>query len=359
MHKRSLVFLPAVLMLCAAYAYCDLSNVQVEATKLNFSPEFQFTVPNAVVDLSTLDKLDNMSLRFNSKYDFLNNQFYANIDTRYDFTKYFAGIGFGDRVDFNLLYVDTTYFQRVKYIKPYFGYKIREFTRLTYAVDFEDTLTASTDRLLNVDQGRNTVSSLDLTYDSLDRTKAIPNGKVANAALFGSYFDLASDYEYSRGELSFTDIFQSFGDQYVELNLKTGFPLTTEKRPLSETYFAGGYQILRGYQYNELEGNMLKYMQLMYHFPLIYKLDMEQMKLQLELLTFDVFSEFAQAGPTQDFAGFENLKTSLSIGTSYNALFFSRLKVKFSLFLSKAIEANRQPILYFSLSTYSYSQNPK
>lgn len=347
------------MLIFAGAAYSQLNDVEMEATKITFSPDFIFFVPNAVVDLNTKESIENVTFGFSSKYDFLNNQFHADIITKYDFGNKFAGLDLGDKVDFDQIYSNNTYFQRVKYIKPFFGYNFAKFLSVQTAIDFQNTLTSLPDLSVDIDKGRNTLSSVVLGYNSIDKTQPILKGQTAEATLAGAFKDFDSDYDYTRGELYFLDIFQPFGVQFVEFTLKTGFPLSTDKRPLSDTYFAGGYELMRGYSYNEFQGNMLKYMQIMYHFPLIYKFDLGQQKFQLEMLTFDVFSEFAQIGEQKDFADFDSIKTSASVGTSYNMILFSRLKAKFSVYLSQAVESNRLPVLYFSLATYSYSPKPK
>jgi outer membrane protein assembly factor BamA len=216
-----------------------------------------------------------------------------------------------------------------------------------------NTLTASVDRNLQIDEGNNVVESIGIKYDTTNSLNPLPNGTVCSAKFFGSFRGISSDYEYSKGELELKNTLAPPLMNFLESDLKFYFPLRTEFRPISEVYFAGGYELLRGYNYREFFGDSLMYYKLNYHIPIIRNVKEKALRSILQIVTIDIASETAQLNSAADFGKSYDLKSSVSLGAGCDVLLFKHINFKFDTFAGKALEP-RNPVIYFILNAYSY-----
>jgi len=130
--------------------------------------------------------------------------------------------------------------------------------------------------------------------------------------------------------------------------------MTSYLRPISDTYFAGGYDLLRGYGYREFFGDTLMYAKLNYHIPIVRNVKKHALRAAFQILTIDVTGETAQIGNEADFGSEYSMKSSVSAGLGCDVVMFEHINVKFDAFTGKALEAHRIPVQYFILTAYTY-----
>jgi hypothetical protein len=241
----------------------------------------------------------------------------------------------------------------VRSTTPYFGYNLFKFTDIRAAVSVQDTTTAAVDKSVDIDKGRNIIESMGITFNNADPLNRTPNGSILSATLYGSFQDLASDYDYTKEEAEAKTTLGPLQGIYLEPDLKVYVPLTTKRRPISEVYTAGGYDIMRGYGYGEFFGDSLEYAKLDFHIPFFRSIKKHQLRADIEILTLDVTAESAQIGMGIDMTSLQNVRSSVSIGVAADIILFDHINLKFNTFAGKALEP-RYPVLYFLLTAYTY-----
>lgn len=346
----------AVFVLCSfiPLARAEMPDVKITNARMVQMPNFRFVLPNSEIELSVHQEISSTTFDIVSRYDMINTFFHIGFDLRYNFYPYFAGGALDDTIFFELNLGPSTYFQRTHNIVPYFGYKIGKFTEVKTAVSIGNTITASVDQNVKYDKGNVLVESLGIKYDTSDPLNHVPNGSVLSAVLYGSYRGTGSDYEYTKGEIEMKNTYMPLKWDYLESTFKFYFPLTTDFRPISDVYLAGGYEILRGYSYREFYGDTLMYGKLNYHIPIVRNMKKHAIRAAFEILTIDITAETAQIGNVRDFGSGYNMKSSVSAGLGSDVVMFDHINLKFDTFFGKAIESNRLPVFYFILTAYTY-----
>jgi outer membrane protein assembly factor BamA len=331
-----------------------MPDVKITNARMVQMPNFRFVLPNSEIELSVHQQISSTTFDVASRYDMINTYFHIGFDLRYDFLPYFAGATLGDTIFFELNLGPKTYFQRTHNIVPYFGYKLGRFTEITTAVSVGNTITASIDKNVEYDKGNVLVESIGVKYDTVDILNPIPSGTMLSCTLLGSYRGTGSDYEYTKGEIDIKNTCMALNRDYLESYFKFYFPLTTDFKPISDVYFAGGYEILRGYDFREFYGDTLMYGKLNYHIPIIRNVKKHALRAAFEILSIDVAAETAQIGNVRDFGSCYSMKSSVSAGLGCDVVMFNHINFKFDTFCGKALESNRIPVFYFILTAYTY-----
>lgn len=350
-RRRAAALAAAILLPASVLA--ALPEVKISDAKMVQMPHFTFILPNSAIEMSVHQQVSSTTIDIFSKYDILDSFFNIGLDLRYNFAPYFAGFEFSDTINFEQSFGTTTYFLRVHDVTPYFGYNLTKNTEVKGGVTFENTTTASVDKTVDIDKGKNTLEFIGVRYSSVDPLNPAPNGSVLGAKAYGSFRDLDSDYDYTKGEVEAQHTISVSGRDYFEARLELKFPMTTGSRPFSDTYFMGGYEVLRGYSYREFYGTAVKYGRVNYHIPLMRPIKKEALRTSFEILTLDFEAESAQTGGIGGFGGMENFKNSLSLGGTVDIILFEHYNLKFDTFVGKALEP-RSPVLYFILTAYTY-----
>ena len=332
----------------------EMRDVKITEARMVQMPHFGFILPNSEVDLSVHQQISSTTFDIASRYDMINTFFHIGFDLRYNFSRYFAGAALDDTIYFELNLGPETYFQRTHNVTPYFGYKLGRFTEVKIASSIGNTITASVDQHVQYDKGNVIVESIGIKYDTADPLNHVPNGTMLSCTLFGSYRGFESDYEYTKGEIDMKNTYMPLKWDYLESYFKFYFPMTTDFRPISDVYMVGGYEILRGYGYNEFYGDTLMYGKLNYHIPIVRNVKKHALRAALQVLTMDFTAETAQIGNAREFGNGYNMKSSVSAGIGCDLVMFDHINFKFNTFSGKAIESNRTPVLYFILTAYTY-----
>ena len=350
------VVLPAAFLLCwlAVPVRAEVADIKITDARMVQMPNFRFVLPNSEIELFVHQQISSTTFDVSSRYDMLNTFFHIGFDLRYNFSKFFAGGSLADTIYFELNLGPKTYFQRTHEIVPYFGYNLGRFTEVKTSVSVANTITASVDKNVEYDKGNMLIEAVGIKYDTSDPLNPVPNGSMLSCILFGSYRGTGSDYEYTKGEIRIKNTYMPQKWDYLETYLKYCFPITTDFRPLSDVYFAGGYDLLRGYGYNEFFGDTLAYGKLNYHIPIIRNEKKHAVRSALQIVTIDVTAETAQIGNAADF-GYSayNMRSSLSFGFGCDWVLFNHFSLKFNVFAGKALEP-RLPVLYSILTASSY-----
>jgi outer membrane protein assembly factor BamA len=335
-------------------AMADMPDVKITNARMVQMPNFRFVLPNSEIELSVHQQISSTTFDVASRYDMINTFFHIGFDLRYNFSRYFTGAALGDSIFFELNLGPKTYFQRTHNVVPYFGYNLGRFTEIKTAVSVGNTITASVDKNVEYDKGNVLVESVGIKYDTADPLIHVPNGTMLSCTLFGSYLGTGSDYEYTKGEINIKNTYMPLKWDYLESYFKFYFPMTTDVKPISDVYFAGGYEILRGYGFREFYGDTLAYGKLNYHIPIIRNAKKHALRAAFQILTIDITAETAQIGNAAEFGRYYSMKSSVSAGIGCDVVLFDHINLKFDAFSGKALEADRGAVLYVILTAYTY-----
>lgn len=350
---RIIMALCAAAFAFASSAAAELPEIKITNAQMVQMPHFRFILPNSAIEFSVHQQISSATFNIDSKYDILDSFFHIGFDIRNNFAPYFAGVGVSDTIYFEQHYGPKTYFQRTHNVTPYFGYDLGRFTQVKTGISFANTLTASVDKDVEIDKGNLIIESAGIKYNTNDPLNHVPNGTMLSLMLYSSLHNLASDYDYTKGEVDIKSTYMPWEKDYLESNFKFYFPMTSDLRPISEVYFAGGYDLLRGYGYNEFFGDTLMYGKLNYHIPVARNVKKHALRAALQILTIDITVETAQIGNVIDFGSMYSMKTSMSAGLGCDVVMFEHINLKFDTFVGKAMEF-RPPVFYFILTAYTY-----
>jgi outer membrane protein assembly factor BamA len=123
---------------------------------------------------------------------------------------------------------------------------------------------------------------------------------------------------------------------------------------LTSVYYAGGYRILRGYDYKEFSGDALIYNGFTYHVPIVERPPEKILGIPLSIVTFNLFLESAKIGGREIYETAYDVKFSAGAGIGYRVVLLDRFPVQLELSAAKAFDS-RSPQFYFTLSTIYYT----
>lgn len=335
-------------------AFSNLTEIRLEEKKFAFVPQMQLLLPNAVIDIFMEGKIINSKIKFASKYDFIDNYIDTNLGFQYNFSSVFAGIGLSDKIDFEQVYSNQSYLQRSKYYETILGYIFSKHIEIKTSIKYENTSSASIDTLLIHDRGRNVTGNIELSHNSLDENPTLPTGQKYAINFTRSYDVFGSEYDYTQSEIEAVNFSYPFGNNYFKTKIKIGYPVAIIKKPLTSVYFAGGYDIMRGYSLKQFYGNSLIYVQLNHHIPFMLKKAFSDNA--LEIITGDITFETCKIGEKEIFDTAENIKSSFGIGSTCYLKLFKNVNLRFNLSINQAVDSTN-PIYYFTFNTFSYIIN--
>jgi len=334
-----------------------IQEVKLEQISIVATPELKFYLPNGAIDLKLNENIMNTMVDFAYRYDLYYSFIYSKLDCRYNFSdkKYFLGLDLLEQVYFETLFSPTNMIQRVRHIMPYLGYNLTKDMNITGSIIYENTYSATVDTALVLDKGKNFHGQLNLFYNTLDENKPLPKGNRISVNIKHSLGELGSEYDYTQLDTNLTKYIYLLGiNHMIRTCLQLGYPLYTKKRPLSDIYYMGGYNILHGYKFNEFSGNTMIYTRLSYHIPLILNLHEENLlSSSIEIVTTDLVWEFAKIGDTKIFDTVKGMKSSVGIGAGAKVRLFNVLNLQFNLLIAQAISI-RAPVIHFTLTAISY-----
>jgi outer membrane protein assembly factor BamA len=266
----------------------------------------------------------------------------------------FTGTELYDELNYSAFYTNSNYLQKTRYAMPYVG---RQFTPAfsgKFGVSFGQTITASGDTERVLDSGRPVLGIISANYDTLDDNAAAPKGIRSMLALKRAIRPWGSDYEYTQADASFIRSFGFFTRHSIKTTLKAGYPLENTSRPLSDTYYLGGYESMYGYRYREFSGNAMAYTKLEYDLSLLCSPESCDTKNMLNIITAELLVEGAKVDGTDIFNSWDAIKGDMGIGLGVHLTFFRVLTIKANVMLAQSMEA-RIPIGYFNLTAVTYT----
>lgn len=332
-----------------------LPEIKVKETVVSVSPKMRFYLPSGALDLALRQEYERTTVDFSSKYDFVNNFMGVSLDFSYMLsTPLSFGVNLNDRVDFEAIFDNSQYIQRSQSITPYVQYNLAQYTRLRGGLRFENTFTDSVSGQYRLDYGKNIVGEIGAVHDTLSEGSAFPRGSRASLTLQHAFKNLGSDYNYTQAELNLKRYVYIVRDHYLDCQFQAGYPIETENRPLTSIYYAGGYRLLRGYNYKEFQGDALIYGNLTYNVPIIERKQETILGIPLSIVTLDFFIEGAKIGDYSIYNTFSDVKFSAGIGIGYKIILLKKFPLQLELSEAKAFDS-RMPLFYFTLSTIYYT----
>ena len=327
------------------------TEIKIKETTLSLSPKLQFALPNGVVDVSLRHSLYDTTVDYRSRYDFIDNFSSSELDMIYRFSALSFGVALFDKVDFEEILVSNNSLQRNRYIMPHFGYTIFKNTELRTSTRFQNTYTASLENQLVLDSGKNITQSLGAHYSDFEGENELAVGDMISVEVSKSFGQLGSNYDYTQADAELLDISRPFDGHYIETRLKIGYPLATLKKPLTEIYSLGGYDMLRGYGYKEFLGDGMVYAQLKYRKPFVLK--KEALNASLDVVSWETNFEAGKIGGNDIFNSVSGIKASAGAGFGCVLTLFKAVSVTFSVSLNQPLEF-RAPHPYFTFTAVSY-----
>src|SRR3989339_264559 len=323
------------------------TEVKIKETTLSLSPKLQLALPNGVVDVSLRHSLYDTTVDYRSRYDFIDNFSSSELDMTYRFSALSFGLAFFDKVDFEEIFANNNSLQRNRYIMPHFGYKVCSNTELRTATRFQNTYTASIDNMLVLDNGKNITQSVGVHYSNFQGENEFAIGDMISVEVSKSFDQFGGNYDYTQADAELLDISRPFDDHYIETRLKVGYPLATLRKPLTEIYAMGGYDMLRGYAYKEFRGESMAYGQLKYRKPFVLK--KEALNVSLDIISWEMNFEVGKIGDKDIFNSISGIKASAGAGFGCVLTIFKAVSVTFSMSLNQPLEL-RAPHPYFTFT---------
>jgi hypothetical protein len=335
----------------SSLAVCDEQPAGSNVPLFNTS-QFQFYVPNGTIDVLFKENILNSDIDFKTAYDYIDDYIHTDLDISYPLKHFILGINMNDKVDFNQLFNDESTLQRSRHLKPYFGYKLTDKTSVVTSTRFQDTYTVSITSQAVLDSGKNIVQSLGIHFDNLSKGESLSSGDMLHMDFSKSFSQLGSQYDYTLAELSFMDITRPFLNHYLETEVFMGYPVSVIKEPITELYYLGGPDRMKGYSYNEFSGDATIYSGIKYHIPFTVKEHF--LKTQINFLSVDFLAELGKTGTSRIYEVFDDYKADVGLGFSFDITILNRIQAKISSSIDQAIYSKEiRYYLMFSAITYN------
>lgn len=331
-----------------------LPQVKVEETVINVSPETRIYLPNGSMDLNLKQSFRNASVDFGSHYDFVDNSMGFTLDFLYDLKPLSPGVNLYDKANFNEVFSDTRHLQRSQAIAPYLEYHLTPTLSTKGALRFENTYTDDISTQLRIEQGRNNTAELSFNHDNTDEKQAYPTGGRENIMMIHSLDHFGSDFSYTQTELRVRRFLYFYDSQWLEYKLFCGYPNDPGTRPLTAVYTAGGYRLLRGYNFKEFRGNALIHNALTYNLPIKSFGQINEKNISFSLVTWDIFMEAVKIGEREIYTTSDEIKASAGAGIGYKIMVFGQFPIQIEVSAAKAFEP-REVMYYLTFSTIYFT----
>lgn len=335
-----------------------IPEITVQETIVQLTPKTRLYLPSGSMDVSLQQKMQKTNIIFASHYDYVDDFMGFNLDFLYDLSPYSIGVALNDSVDFNEIFSNSQYLQRMQSVYPYAQFALDRYTRFKTGIRLENTYTDSISSSTRLDFGRNIVGDIGVWFDNTQEDLSTPRGGSRSLDLQRSFKMFGSDYEYTRVEARAHQYFSAFADHYIEYEMLTGYPIEVNSRPLTSQYTAGGYRLLRGYKFKEFRGDALFYNQFTYHIPVVAVEPRGFMGVTWAIVTWNIFVEGAKIGDRTIFSEIPGFKWSTGTGFGYTVMLLKRLPIQVEISAAKAFEGC-MPQYYFTVSIVYYSWNNK
>lgn len=353
--KNRIVSSIIIMSLGISFAGASLREIEnraeVKETVVTFSPKIQLILPNGAFDLTLKQGYYNTLVEFRTKYDYLDNYILADLDMSYLFERTSVGLDLSDKVDFEELFAQRTTLQRVRRVTPYVGYNFTKKVKLTFYNRFGNTYTVLLDSNTVLENGKDITPGVNLMYSSLDESGELPKGIEASIDVGKSFSIFGGEFDYTLAEFNMTDYTYIYDSHHVQTRVRLGCPVSLIRKPVTEIYGLGGFDMLRGYKIKEFEGDSVEYVGFKYRFPVIINKNFA--RTDIDIFSFDLQYEAGKTGTRDIFGTLDEMHSSAGIGMSFDLTFFKALKAKLNASVNKAADA-RGPEFYFSIFAVSY-----
>jgi len=326
-------------------------EAKIEETTISLSPAVEFMLPNGSIDVLLRHTLGRSVVDFSSKYDFIENYMYADLNFSYQFTRYYFGLDLSDNINFEEMLFGQNSLQRSRHMMPYVGYRLSKPTSIEFSTKFGSNYAVSIDNVNTLDSGKDVTPMIGIHYSTLEETTPAPKGTKISLDVSKSLSMFGGDYDYTQADFKMEDILYPYDGHYVRSKLRMGYPLAIQRKPLTEIYFLGGYELMRGYKYREFLGDSILYLQLDYNIPLPAVKSL--FNGVFDVISWDMMWETGKTSTRESIATLEGFRSSFGAGTSCYLTLFKTVRTKFTMSVNQAVDM-RNPVVYFSVSTLSY-----
>jgi hypothetical protein len=326
----------------------EMMKLNVKELHLDITPSFRIELPDTSVDLGLKQKIGDTTLEGSTSYNYIYNSIRYNLN--YSLDLYVpVGLSLYDSVDFEQIYQNSKYIQRVKGFGLNIGSPvILSVLKLGAEFKNESTYLAKLDSPLNIDQGlasmiktwfqfkfKNKINGKDYDMLSLygDLEKAVPTDYSFYNFLFSNY------------SANFTYKFEP--ESIITLRGETGYMMVADVVPLWKIYSLGGFDSLVGYPINEFQDFYKIITHVRYDQELFDNINWETWWIRFDRLKFFVMGDCGRVGNVYQVQQFSGYKYGVAAGISLDITFRKRTPLRATLAIGQALYSGLPPVVYF------------
>jgi len=326
----------------------EMMKLNVKELHLDITPSFRIELPDTSVDLGLKQKIGDTTLEGSTSYNYIYNSIRYSLN--YSLDLYVpVGLALYDSVDFEQIYQNAKYIQRVKGLGVNIGSPVI-LSILKVGAEFknESTYLAKLDSPLNVDQG---LASLVTTWFEFKFKNRI-DGKDYDMLRFWGDLEKAVPTDYSFYNFLFSNYSVNFTYKFepesiLTLRGDTGYMMVADVVPLWKIYSLGGFDSLVGYPINEFQDFYKVIARLRYDQELLGNINWETWWVRFDRLKFFVMGDCGRVGNVYQVQQFPGYKYGVAAGISLDITFRKRTPLRATLAVGQALYSGLPPVVYF------------
>jgi hypothetical protein len=347
-------------------------NVQYSEVRARVSPTFELALPSSKVTLSFTQPFNRLDLVFYLGYGIVSSDIDSELTFAYNINRFRPFFKFFQRTDFEnlvapgisgsgiVLVPTEKYIARNRGFDVGVGYRLAPKLYLEPSFLLDDVFKGSLTTAQVLTQGIDLVPKLSLVYDGL---KALDPSSMLYFR--GLYYRTIFSMRYrnsfdTRVQISNENLllyhFNIKRSWFFLLKGTLNYPITVWKDELASSYKLGGFETIRGYEYNSI--NAFSFLLLSFDTEREFFKDKELMLLKerlkihqfrMKLLTDSLLF--------QDSIGMQSdaqYRASLGAGLSFVLSGQNNGHFRIELFMAQGLQSWDGPILYFRTSLYNF-----
>ena len=326
----------------------EMMKLNVKELHLDITPSFKIVLPDTSVDLGLKQKIGDTTLEGSTSYNYIYNSIKYML--KYSLDLYVpVGLSLYDSVDFEQIYQNSKYIQRVKGLGLNAGSPpILSVLKVGAEFKNETTYLAKLDSPLDVEQG---LASLIKGWFEI---KFTGNSDGKDYELLKLYGDLEkavptdySDYNFLFVNYSANFTYKFNPQQILTLRGATGHMFVADMVPLWKIYSLGGYDSLIGYPTNAFQDFYMVSGRIKYEQEIFSYINWETWWIRFDRLKIFAIADSGRVGNIYQIQQFPEYKYGVGAGISLDLTFRRRTPLRATLAVGQALYSGLPPVVYF------------